>query len=222
MGRAGPGRAVDRPHHVGCVLVRMRRSPSRAVARSPRVRAGRLYLGMHSPGDLVGGAVLAWWLSAMWVHCDALMERVFVQAAWPLGPAAMVAVATALVFAYPRPMHPTPSFKYVVYVGGAAVGIMLGAALLPNTHMPEVELALWSAAGAGPDGAAGAPRSRSLGEVAAGVWAHATQGGQPLSRCDLACAAGWGCISWRMLVGEWAACVGGACAAHLATPARAP
>ncbi|PSS21111.1 Fatty acyl-CoA reductase [Actinidia chinensis var. chinensis] len=86
------------------------------------VALGRIYLGMHSLVDVYGGlafglAVLAFWLS---IH-DCIDEFVVsgenVASFWAI-------LSFLLLFAYPTPEVPTPSFEYHTALNSVALGIL--------------------------------------------------------------------------------------------------
>lgn len=85
---------------------------------------GRIYLGMHSVVDIIGGlafglAILGFWL-CVHEHVDRfVVSGQNVTSFW-------VALSLLLLFAYPTPELPTPSFEYHTAFTGVALGIVTG------------------------------------------------------------------------------------------------
>nr|GMD84445.1 lipid phosphate phosphatase delta [Ipomoea batatas] len=85
---------------------------------------GRIYLGMHSLIDIIGGlafglAILAFWLSVHNYIDDFVVSGQNVTSFWS-------ALSFLLLFAYPTPEQPTPSFEYHTAFDGVALGIVAG------------------------------------------------------------------------------------------------
>ncbi|KAI9090657.1 hypothetical protein K1719_028510 [Acacia pycnantha] len=85
---------------------------------------GRIYLGMHSLIDVIGGAFMGLGILAFWLHIDEYLDSFLtsgqnVTSFW-------VALSILLLFAYPTPELPTPSFEYHTAFNGAALGIVAG------------------------------------------------------------------------------------------------
>lgn len=85
---------------------------------------GRIYLGMHSLIDIIGGlafglAILAFWLSVHNYLDDFIVSGQNVTYFWS-------ALSFLLLFAYPTPEQPTPSFEYHTAFDGVALGIVAG------------------------------------------------------------------------------------------------
>ncbi|CAH9124516.1 unnamed protein product [Cuscuta epithymum] len=85
---------------------------------------GRIYLGMHSLIDIIGGlcfglAILTFWLSVH-NHIDRfIVSGQNVTSFW-------AALSFLFLFAYPTPELPTPSFEYHTAFNGVALGIVMG------------------------------------------------------------------------------------------------
>ncbi|CAN4096694.1 unnamed protein product [Withania somnifera] len=88
------------------------------------VALGRMYLGMHSLIDIIGGlafglAILAFWLS-FHKHIDHfIVSGKNVSSFWAV-------LSFLLLFAYPTPQLPTPSFEFHTAFTGVALGIVIG------------------------------------------------------------------------------------------------
>ncbi|KAF2289549.1 hypothetical protein GH714_037108 [Hevea brasiliensis] len=85
---------------------------------------GRVYLGMHSLIDIIGGlsiglAILAFWLAVHEYVDDFIVSGQNVTTFW-------AALSFLLLFAYPTPEFPTPSFEYHTAFNGVAFGIVAG------------------------------------------------------------------------------------------------
>ncbi|KAG9449623.1 hypothetical protein H6P81_009588 [Aristolochia fimbriata] len=85
---------------------------------------GRIYLGMHSLVDVLGGLALGLLILSFWllVHDDIddfIISGQNVTSFW-------AALSFLLLFAYPTPELPTPSFEYHAAFSGVALGIVSG------------------------------------------------------------------------------------------------
>lgn len=85
---------------------------------------GRIYLGMHSVIDIFGGLVLGLTILAVWLHVHEYIDNFVtlgqnVTSFW-------IALSFLLLFAYPTPEQPTPSFEYHTAFTGVALGIVTG------------------------------------------------------------------------------------------------
>lgn len=88
------------------------------------VAAGRIYLGMHSFTDVIGGlgiglGVLSFWLTVHKYIDNFVISGQNVTFFWS-------ALSFLLLFAYPTPEFPTPSFEYHTAFNGVALGIVTG------------------------------------------------------------------------------------------------
>ncbi|KAI4348814.1 hypothetical protein L6164_009491 [Bauhinia variegata] len=85
---------------------------------------GRIYLGMHSLVDVLGGLFLGLGILALWLTVDEYIDSFVVSGQnvtsfW-------AALSFLLLFAYPTPELPTPSFEYHTAFNGVALGIVAG------------------------------------------------------------------------------------------------
>ncbi|XP_070666311.1 lipid phosphate phosphatase delta-like isoform X2 [Malus domestica] len=85
---------------------------------------GRIYLGMHSPIDVISGLaiglVILWlWLSVYKYVDSFVVSEQNVTSFWG-------GLSLILLFAYPTPEFPTPSFEYHTAFNGVALGIVSG------------------------------------------------------------------------------------------------
>ncbi|KAL8263108.1 hypothetical protein R6Q59_024457 [Mikania micrantha] len=85
---------------------------------------GRIYLGMHSLIDILGGLILGLMILAFWLHVHEYIDNFVilgknVTSFW-------IALSFLLLFAYPTPQHPTPSFEFHTAFTGVALGIVTG------------------------------------------------------------------------------------------------
>ncbi|KAJ4978572.1 hypothetical protein NE237_009352 [Protea cynaroides] len=88
------------------------------------VSLGRIYLGMHSVIDVLGGLViglviLAFWLTIYNYVDNFIVSGQNVSAFW-------TALSFILLFAYPTPELPTPSFEYHTAFNGVTLGMVIG------------------------------------------------------------------------------------------------
>ncbi|PON46609.1 Phosphatidic acid phosphatase type 2/haloperoxidase [Parasponia andersonii] len=85
---------------------------------------GRIYLGMHSLVDIIGGlamglVVLAFWLTVHEYIDNFVVSGQNVTTFW-------AALSILLLFAYPTPEFPTPSYEFHTAFNGVALGIVTG------------------------------------------------------------------------------------------------
>ncbi|XP_044507821.1 lipid phosphate phosphatase delta [Mangifera indica] len=85
---------------------------------------GRIYLGMHSLIDIIGGLamgllILSFWLTVHEVIDNFIVSGQNVTSFW-------AALSFLLLFAYPTPEFPTPSFEFHTAFNGVAFGIVAG------------------------------------------------------------------------------------------------
>lgn len=88
------------------------------------IGTGRIYLGMHSLVDIIGGlaiglAILAFWLTMHEYVDNFIVSGQNVTPFW-------AALSLVLLFAYPTPEFPTPSYEFHTAFNGVALGIVSG------------------------------------------------------------------------------------------------
>ncbi|KAH9737678.1 hypothetical protein WN944_004660 [Citrus x changshan-huyou] len=91
------------------------------------IAVGRIYLGMHSLVDIIAGlalglAVLAFWLTVHEYVDNFIISGHNVLSFWS-------ALSFLLLFAYPTPELPTPSFEFHTAFNGVTLGIVAGVHL---------------------------------------------------------------------------------------------
>ncbi|KAL6273204.1 hypothetical protein ACE6H2_023896 [Prunus campanulata] len=85
---------------------------------------GRIYLGMHSVVDIIGGLAIGLVILRFWLSVHEYVDNFIVLGQnvtyfW-------AALSFILLFAYPTPEFPTPSFEYHTAFNGVALGIVSG------------------------------------------------------------------------------------------------
>ncbi|VVA31791.1 PREDICTED: lipid phosphate phosphatase [Prunus dulcis] len=85
---------------------------------------GRIYLGMHSVVDVIGGLAIGLVILRFWLSVHEYVDNFIVLGQnvtyfW-------AALSFILLFAYPTPEFPTPSFEYHTAFNGVALGIVSG------------------------------------------------------------------------------------------------
>ncbi|GAB2249342.1 hypothetical protein Droror1_Dr00012701 [Drosera rotundifolia] len=85
---------------------------------------GRIYLGMHSLIDIIGGLVMGLGILVFWIAVSEYIDNFIVSEQnvtyfW-------AALSLLLSFAYPTPELPTPSFEFHTSFNGVAFGIVAG------------------------------------------------------------------------------------------------
>lgn len=88
------------------------------------VGLGRIYLGMHSLIDVVAGLFIGLGILGLWLTVDEYIDSFVVSGKnvttfW-------AALSFLLLFAYPTPELPTPSFEFHTAFNGVALGIVSG------------------------------------------------------------------------------------------------
>lgn len=94
------------------------------VTLSLLIGIGRIYLGMHSLIDVVVAAVLGTIILVIWFAVQERLDSFItsgknVTSFW-------ASLAFLLLFAYPTPEIPTPSFEFHVAFNGVALGVVTG------------------------------------------------------------------------------------------------
>jgi len=94
------------------------------VTLSLLIGIGRIYLGMHSLIDVLGAAVLGTMILVLWFTVHERLDSFItsgknVTSFW-------ASFAFLLLFAYPTPELPTPSFEFHVAFNGVALGVVSG------------------------------------------------------------------------------------------------
>ncbi|KAL2225844.1 lipid phosphate phosphatase delta [Sesamum indicum] len=85
---------------------------------------GRIYLGMHSLIDIIGGLALGLGILTIWLYVSEYIDNFIVSGQNVIS--FWAALCFLLLFAYPKPELPTPSFEYHTAFNGVALGIVIG------------------------------------------------------------------------------------------------
>lgn len=85
---------------------------------------GRIYLGMHSLVDIIGGLAMGLLILALWLTVNEYVDNFIVSGQNVIS--FWAALSFLLLFAYPTPELPTPSFEYHTAFNGVACGIVAG------------------------------------------------------------------------------------------------
>ncbi|KAL0405043.1 UNVERIFIED_CONTAM: Lipid phosphate phosphatase delta [Sesamum radiatum] len=85
---------------------------------------GRIYLGMHSLIDIIGGLALGLGILTIWLYVSEYIDNFIVSGHNVIS--FWAALCFLLLFAYPTPELPTPSFEYHTAFNGVALGIVIG------------------------------------------------------------------------------------------------
>lgn len=88
------------------------------------IALGRIYLGMHSVVDVLAGLLIGLAVLAFWLTVDEYIDSFVISGQnvttfW-------AALSFLLLFAYPTPELPTPSFEFHTAFNGVALGIVTG------------------------------------------------------------------------------------------------
>ncbi|KAK4404986.1 Lipid phosphate phosphatase delta [Sesamum angolense] len=85
---------------------------------------GRIYLGMHSLIDIISGLALGLGILTIWLYVSEYIDNFIVSGQNVIS--FWAALCFLLLFAYPTPELPTPSFEYHTAFNGVALGIVIG------------------------------------------------------------------------------------------------
>ncbi|KAM7524620.1 hypothetical protein LguiA_014522 [Lonicera macranthoides] len=85
---------------------------------------GRIYLGMHSLVDVIGGLAFGLTILAFWLYVHEYVDNFVISGQHVTS--FWAALSFSLLFAYPTPELPTPSFEYHTAFNGVALGIVTG------------------------------------------------------------------------------------------------
>ena len=94
----------------------------------------RVYLGMHSFTDLIGGAVAAVGCMVVYYNLVDLVDTMCDAKLSPIPPLAMAFVCALFLKCYPTPADETPSFEYAAYFTGVAFGVVTGVWMDHGLH----------------------------------------------------------------------------------------
>ncbi|CAE7537847.1 LPPD [Symbiodinium necroappetens] len=94
---------------------------------------GRLYLGMHSPIDVVVGFGISMVLLHVYAAVDDFIDA-WMTATTAFVPAYQLAFAVVLCWTYPQGLQRTPSYNYAVYFTGVCLGVVTGVWRCPHHH----------------------------------------------------------------------------------------
>ena len=127
--------SVNVPWYIWCyVYLHGNSVPSAAVALlftvtilwSFSVMFSRMYLGVHSPADIVAGGILGCLLLAGWLHWDLYID--WYIASSPSSPLVVLTVVMVMLYVHPDPHPTTYIFSETVCMTGVASGFVLGRA----------------------------------------------------------------------------------------------
>ncbi|KAJ9695607.1 hypothetical protein PVL29_010876 [Vitis rotundifolia] len=88
------------------------------------IGTGRIYLGMHSLVDIIGGLAIGLVILAFWLTMHEYVDN-FIVSGQNVTPF-WAALSLVLLFAYPTPEFPTPSYEFHTAFNGVALGIVSG------------------------------------------------------------------------------------------------
>ncbi|XP_073285758.1 lipid phosphate phosphatase delta-like [Primulina huaijiensis] len=88
---------------------------------------GKIYLGMHSLIDVIVGLAMGLGILAIWLSTSEYLDNFIVSG--PNVASFWAALSFLLLFAYPTPECPTPSFEFHTAFNGVSLGIVIGVHL---------------------------------------------------------------------------------------------
>ena len=106
------------------------------VALCAEICFGRLYLGMHTPADILVGLAVAGLVTASFGYAnDAGLDHWVLQSVGLIP--ALVLLVLAATFGYPTPEAFTPSYGYSTYFVGVTCGVLCGAKVTAPHLWPD-------------------------------------------------------------------------------------
>ncbi|KFM24438.1 Dihydrosphingosine 1-phosphate phosphatase YSR3 [Auxenochlorella protothecoides] len=111
------------------------------------IAASRLYLGLHSPIDILTGAIAGLTIVGCFIHVEDEVVASILSGPHTL-PCTLLVSLVALRL-HPRPLEYTPSYEFTASFLGASSGVVAGSARTwPAHHAPGILLSRVAAAGA--------------------------------------------------------------------------
>ena len=99
------------------------------------VMFSRLYLGMHSPADVVTGGILGCLLLAVWLQVDNMVD---LYIATSNGCYVVLAAVIVLMWIHPDPQPTTITYADTMALAGITVGVAFGRSFAPHRIMYAV------------------------------------------------------------------------------------
>ena len=94
------------------------------------VMFSRMYLGVHSPADILTGGVIGCLLLAAWLHCHERVDLFLSSSPSLLSLLGIVCIVILLLTLHPDPLPSTIIFAETVSMTGVAMGFAVGQVLL--------------------------------------------------------------------------------------------
>ena len=91
----------------------------------------RIYLGVHSPADILTGGMLGCLLLAVWLRCHEAVEEYLSNAPSLLSLLGLMCIVILLLGLHPDPYPVTIIFAETVCMTGVAMGFVIGYVLTP-------------------------------------------------------------------------------------------
>lgn len=91
----------------------------------------RIYLGVHSPADILSGVVLGCIVLAIWLQCYEWIDTSLSDSPSLLGLFGVVFLVILLLYLHPDPLPLTIIFAETVCMTGVAMGFVIGHVLTP-------------------------------------------------------------------------------------------
>ena len=112
-----------------------------------KIAFGRLYLGMHTVVDLMGGLALALAMIVYWISMEDFVEAHILRAPFMQMVVLQLSFALALLLAYPVPLHENTAYKDSLSFHGNSIGVVYGCRLAYD-YLPKPEPLPFTVAGA--------------------------------------------------------------------------
>lgn len=100
------------------------------------VMFSRLYLGVHSPADILTGGVVGCLLLAVWLQVDALLDSYLASSLSSI--LLVLPIVVGLLYLHPDPPPTTIVFAETVCMVGVAFGFLLGRVIAPHSILYAV------------------------------------------------------------------------------------
>lgn len=108
------------------------------------IAASRIYLGLHTPIDILAGAVAGLTVVTTFISLEAPITAWVLASPWVAVPSAAL-VALVLLRLHPRPLEHTPTFEFTTSFMGVMFGVVSAVSRCRYFFLPPVQMAdVWA------------------------------------------------------------------------------
>lgn len=106
------------------------------------IALSRIYLGLHTPIDILAGAVAGLTVLTAFISCE---EYINMFVSLPYDYLAFLLIAVVLLRLHPKPADHTPSFEFSTSFVGVCFGVLAGIKYIPEFYQQQVQIYdIWS------------------------------------------------------------------------------